>query len=61
MSRVIQGVRMASLLKIIEKNKELFKGIALSFLKEKRKQVLKEVQEVEKLGKFEEGHNCGTK
>jgi len=48
---------MASLLKIIEKNKELFKGIALRFLKERRKQVLKELQEVEeKLGKFEEEH-----
>lgn len=34
---------MASLLKIIEKKKELFRGVVFEFFKGERKQVLKEL------------------
>nr|MDO8076141.1 hypothetical protein [Candidatus Freyarchaeota archaeon] len=48
---------LSSLLRVIEKNMGLFKGVALRFLKERRQQVLKELKEVEeKLRKLEEKH-----
>ncbi|MGQ9723563.1 MAG: hypothetical protein ACUVXA_19860 [Candidatus Jordarchaeum sp.] len=48
---------MSHLLRIIEKNEELFRSIALKFLKERREQVLKELQEVDqKLRKLEQKH-----
>jgi RNA polymerase-binding transcription factor DksA len=50
---------MSSLLRVIEKNKELFNGIALRFLKERRQQISKELLEVEeKIREFEGEHGA---